>query len=188
MARPTATPEEVEREVGVLADLDLYALRDRWQALFGNPPPKSLRRDFLARACAHQIRVKAFGGLSSATKRKLRAIAEAARTGNIDGALGSLRIKPGTRLVRLWQDKSHTVTATDEGFEWNGSHYGSLSAVAKAITGKNWNGYVFFGVKRAPAGNKHGSGPRPKRRVRPAEPEGPLQVAALPNSGDSGHG
>jgi hypothetical protein len=42
-----------------------------------------------------------------------------------------------------------------EGFEWNGRAYKSLSAVANAITGTNWNGFAFFGIKRAPSGNKN---------------------------------
>jgi hypothetical protein len=188
VARPARTREEVEKEVAPLGDLDLYVLRDRWRELYGRPPPKSLRRDFLARACAHQIRVNAFGGLSPATKRRLQAIAEAARTGNVDTAMGALRIKPGTRLLRLWQDKTHTVTALAEGFEWKGSRYGSLSAVAKAITGTNWNGYAFFGLKRPPARNKNGAGPR-RRRANPAvEPGDPIAVADAPAALGGDHG
>lgn len=177
MARPTPIKEEVEIEVAALDGLDLYTLRERWRELYGRPPPKSLRRDFLARACAHQIRVNVYGGLSPATKRRLRAIAEAARTGNVDTAMGALRIKPGTRLLRLWEDKTHTVTALADGFEWSGSRYGSLSAVAKAITGTNWNGYTFFGLKRPPARNKNGAGRRRRPASGPGESENPTLMA-----------
>jgi hypothetical protein len=52
----------------------------------------------------------------------------------------------------------------DQGFEWNGGRYTSLSAVAKAITGTNWNGFMFFGVKRRPLKNKNAAGPRKARR------------------------
>jgi hypothetical protein len=74
--------------------------------------------------------------------------------------LGTVRIKPGTQMIRQWQDTTHTVTALAEGFEWNGRNYKSLSAVANAITGTNWNGFAFFGVKRAPSSNKNAAGPR----------------------------
>jgi hypothetical protein len=67
---------------------------------------------------------------------------------------------PGTQMIRQWQGTTHTVTALVEGFEWNGRTYKSLSAVANAITGTNWNGFAFFGIKRAPSGNKNASGPR----------------------------
>src|SRR6202166_4783484 len=128
--------------------------------LFGHSAPKSLRRNFLARAVAYQMQVEAYGGLSVATKRRLREIANAARNGDANATLGSSRIKPGTQMIRQWRDATHTVTALAEGFEWNGSTYKSLSAVANAITGTNWNGFAFFGIKRAPSGNKNASGPR----------------------------
>jgi hypothetical protein len=93
--------------------------------------------------------VKAFGGLSGATRRRLRAIAEGARTGESVPISGSLRIKPGTRLVRAWGGKVHTVTAVPKGFEYQGQRYRSLSAIARAITGTSWSGPVFFGLKEA---------------------------------------
>ena len=74
--------------------------------------------------------------------------------------LGSGRIKPGTQMIRQWQNTTHKVTALNEGFEWDGRTYKSLSAVANAITGTNWNGYAFFGIKRAPSSNKNAAGPR----------------------------
>ena len=54
---------------------------------------------------------------------------------------------PGTVLAREWQGVMHPVTVQAEGFDWNGTRYGSLSQVAKAITGTNWNGHRFFGLK-----------------------------------------
>jgi hypothetical protein len=95
--------------------------------------------------------VKAFGGLSVATRRRLRAIAEGARNGESVPISGSLKIKPGTRLVRAWGGKVHTVTAVPRGFEYQGQRYRSLSAIARAITGTSWNGRVFFGVNQPAA-------------------------------------
>lgn len=164
MPRPPPDQKAIEEEVAALGDLDLHALRKRWHQLFGNPPPKSLRRAFLVKSCAYQIQVNAYGGLSASTKRRLREIAAAARTGSTDGVLAAPRIKPGTQLIRSWRDKTHIVTVLDDGFEWNGARHRSLSAVAKAITGTNWNGYSFFGLKRAPVANKNAAGPRRHRR------------------------
>ena len=53
----------------------------------------------------------------------------------------------GTRLIREWQGVEHCVTVRDEGYEFEGRPYKSLSAVARAITGTRWNGWVFFGLK-----------------------------------------
>ena len=44
MARQKPNPQTVEAEVTALDDLDLPAIREKWRKLFGNPPPKSLRR------------------------------------------------------------------------------------------------------------------------------------------------
>ena len=47
--------------------------------------------------------------------------------------------------LEVGQDQIVTVTA--DGFEWQGRPYKSLSAIARAITGTRWNGWVFFGLK-----------------------------------------
>jgi Protein of unknown function (DUF2924) len=160
MLRGAIADAALEAEIGRLPALSLLELRHRWKTMFGHPAPKSLRRNFLARALAYQMQVEAYGGLSVATKRRLREIANAVRNGDANATLGSSRIKPGTQMIRQWQNTTHTVTALAEGFEWNGSTYKSLSAVASAITGTNWNGFAFFGIKRAPSSNKNAAGPR----------------------------
>jgi hypothetical protein len=160
MSRKAIDDAALEAEIGRLPALSLLELRHRWKTLFGHPAPKSLRRNFLARAVAYQMQVEAYGGLSAATKRRLREIANAVRNGDANTTLGSSRIKTGTQMIRQWQGTTHTVTALVEGFEWDGRTYKSLSAVANAITGTNWNGFAFFGIKRAPSGNKNASGPR----------------------------
>ena len=151
MPRGTIKGVALEAEIGRLPNLNLLELRHRWKTLFGHPAPKSLRRTFLARAVAYQMQVEAYGGLSVATKRRLREIANAVRNGDANAIPGSSRIKPGTQMIRQWQNTTHTVTALAEGFDWNGRTYKSLSAVANAITGTNWNGFAFFGIKRAPS-------------------------------------
>jgi hypothetical protein len=160
MSRKAIDDAALEAEIGHLPDLSLLELRHRWKTLFGHPAPKSLRRNFLARAVAYQMQVEVYGGLTVATKRRLREIVNAVRNGDANAVLGSSRVKTGTQMIRQWQNTTHTVTALVEGFEWDGRTYKSLSAVANAITGTNWNGFAFFGIKRAPSGNKNASGPR----------------------------
>jgi len=160
MPRSTIDDAALETEIGRLPALSLLELRNHWKKPFGHSAPKSLRRNFLARAVAYQMQVEAYGGLSVATKRRLREIVNAVRNGDASAALGSNRIKPGTQMIRQWQNTTHKVTALNEGFEWDGRTYKSLSAVANAITGTNWNGYAFFGIKRAPSSNKNAAGPR----------------------------
>jgi hypothetical protein len=52
----------------------------------------------------------------------------------------------GTRLVREWNGKTHHVDVVQSGFVWNGGRYGSLSAIAREITGARWSGPRFFGL------------------------------------------
>jgi len=54
--------------------------------------------------------------------------------------------RPGTRLVREWQGRVHEVVVLDEGFLWSGKRHGSLSEIARAITGTRWSGPRFFGL------------------------------------------
>jgi hypothetical protein len=108
------------------------------------------------------MQVRAYGGLSPATRRRLFEIAKAVRRGDVDVAGIAPRILPGTQMIRQWRKETHVVTAVADGFEWNGKVHKSLSAIARQITGTSWNGYTFFGIKRAPAGNKNAAGPRTK--------------------------
>ena len=63
--------------------------------------------------------------------------------------LTATRLKPGTRLVREWRGEIHQVTVLDDGLEYRGSHYDSLSEIARSITGTRWSGPLFFGLRRA---------------------------------------
>jgi hypothetical protein len=184
MPRGTIDDAALEAEIGRLPALGLLELRNRWKTLFGHSAPKSLRRNFLARAVAYQMQVEAYGGLSVATKRRLREIVSAVRNGDANAVLGSSRIKPGTQMIRQWQNTTHTVTALAEGFEWNGRNYKSLSAVANAITGTNWNGFAFFGVKRAPSSNKNAAGPRRNNLDAVPDPEAAPVLPLKANVGD----
>jgi hypothetical protein len=57
-------------------------------------------------------------------------------------------LAPGTRLVREWQGRTYEVVVLDQGFSWQGTHYRSLSALARKITGTAWSGPLFFGLKQ----------------------------------------
>jgi hypothetical protein len=183
--------DTVESEIAGLADLNLSELRARWSRLYGRVAPTSFRRKFLAKAIAYQMQVEANGGLSEAIKRRLRDIAEAAGNGTFDAAMVGPRMKPGTKLVRTWHGQTHAVTALDAGFAWNGEAYSSLSSIAKAITGTNWNGWTFFGLKGAAPAEGHDVRGRFKRP--PAGPDGAViwlrsrKVAAKPAEAEAAH-
>jgi len=64
------------------------------------------------------------------------------------------RLKPGTRLMREWRGRSHEVQVLDDGFSWQGTHYRSLSAIARKITGTAWSGPLFFGLRSNRSGTR----------------------------------
>ena len=73
-------------------------------------------------------------------------MAKALRTTGRVGPTRSLSLKPGARLVREWGGRTHTVTITEDGFEYAGANYPSLTKIAKKITGAHWSGPRFFGL------------------------------------------
>jgi hypothetical protein len=188
MSRRERDVTALEAEIARLPDLGHDELRKRWKLLFGRPAPKSLRRKFMARAVAYQMQVAAYGGLSAATKRRLREIAVAISNGDRAGVFSGVQIKPGTQLIRQWQNTTHTVMVLDEGFALDGRTCKSLSAIAKAITGTNWNGYKFFGIKRAARANKAATGSKRKSGlVNQRDSEGDAHAPFRnSNEGDSG--
>jgi hypothetical protein len=99
------------------------------------------------RSIAQQIQEKAYGALPSETRRLLEHLIKAA-IAKPNGRLElPRRIKPGSELVRTWKGKSYRVTVMTEGFAYNGKPFASLSEIASEITGTNWNGPRFFGLR-----------------------------------------
>ena len=147
MARRTANPQVLEVEIDELGKLDLAALRDRWHAFFGRPPPVSFRRKLLIRALAYEMQVKVYGGLSATAKRRLRAIAISGNANTV--AHRTAWPKPGTRLIRDWNGITNVVDVAEDGYLWNGARYRSLSVIARTITGARRSGPRFFGLRGA---------------------------------------
>ncbi len=123
-------------------------LKKQWRDLFETEPPPYNRR-FLESRLAYRIQELAYGGLKPETIERLEALGEQLDGGNV--VLRRIRadVKPisGTRLIREWQGVELCVTVRDHDYEYQGRPYKSLSAVARAITGTRWNGWVFFGLK-----------------------------------------
>jgi len=123
-------------------------LKQQWRELYETEPPVFNRR-YLETRLAYRIQELAYGGLKPATVKRLESLGEQLDGGNIAKRRIRADLKPiaGTRLIREWQGVEQVVTVTQDGFEWEGRPYQSLSAIARAITGTRWNGWVFFGLK-----------------------------------------
>lgn len=106
-----------------------------WETRFGHPAPLKAREEILRQTLAWQIQEQAHGGLRMEDKRRLKR------------SNASTPLTTGSQLIRVWQDQTYQVTVLADGFQFQGKHWKSLSAIAKAITGTPWSGPVFFGLK-----------------------------------------
>jgi hypothetical protein len=142
---------ELERNIAGLIDRSARDLRLAWRQLHRTGPPPGLSRDLLIRALAHNLQERAHGRASPALRRRLQGLAREFEKGRASFDPGIV-LKTGTRLVRQWRRHTHTVLVREDGFEYEGRHYRSLSVIAKRITGAHWSGPRFFGLtKRAGA-------------------------------------
>jgi hypothetical protein len=142
--------QAIERELDRIRSLNLEELRLEWRLLYHGEPPK-MSRDLLVLALGYRLQEVEHGGLGKSTRRKLQTIAKALRTTGRVGPTPSLSLKPGARLVREWRGRTHNVTVTEDGFEYGGTSYQSLTKIAKKITGAHWSGPRFFGLSAAGA-------------------------------------
>src|SRR5436305_949308 len=137
-----------------LVDLEhrsIRELRTEWRSLYRTDPPTRLSRDLLLRGIAFRRQERLEGGLSIAARRRLDALAAQLDAKAASAFAPAAILKPGTRLVREWHGRAHAVIVLEDGFEYQGRRYASLSRLATLITGTRWSGPVFFGLKRRPA-------------------------------------
>jgi len=104
-------------------------------------PPATLSRDLLLRGLAYELQTQSSGKLTRREVAELRSFSDR-RKGRVRPS-----IQAGSRLLRLWQGRTHEVVVLEDGFLWEGEEYETLSVIARAITGTRWSGPRFFGLK-----------------------------------------
>lgn len=165
----TAT-STIQQQIDDLRDMPVSRLRERYAEVFGEPT-SSGNRQWLYRRVAWRIQALAEGDLSERARRRAAELARdvdvrlrppgeregneprvGARlvtvTGRIASAGADRLPAPGSVLRRTFKGVEHEVTVLPHGFEHEGKTYRSLSAVATAITGSHWNGFLFFGLTK----------------------------------------
>ena len=158
---------ETSSRIARLNELTAQQLRDEWHRLHGGQPPR-LSRDLLIRTIAYRIQEVAYGGLSKAIQRKLAVLGKELKLKGGVVVTPDLSLRPGARLVREWRGRTHTVIVTENGFEYAGEVFLSLTKIAHAITGAHWSGPRFFGLLGKRASNDQS---RPEAAGRQAENE-----------------
>lgn len=131
----TEVPAELIEEIKTL---DRSGCLDRWRRVFGRSPPKYLSPQFMKRVLLWELQDRLLGGRSRRTELTLARIAS--------GKASPAPAKPGSQLVREWNGRTYQVEVVDGGYVMDGKTWGSLSAIARHITGAHWSGPRFFGV------------------------------------------
>jgi|SRR5215469_12153721 len=156
-SKTTAATTNLEKALTELPNLRPDELRKRWQAQFGSTPPPRLKSSLMVQAIARRLQEKALGGLKPATQRLLQKVAADANAGRKASTIAKkIQPRPGTVLVREWHDTKHQVNVLKDGFLYRSKRYGSLSQIARTITGTQWSGPLFFGLK-ARSGQSRGA-------------------------------
>jgi hypothetical protein len=160
---------DMAREVRALESMTMGEIRDKYLEVFGEETRSGNKR-FLVRRIAWQLQALREGGLSERARRRAEELADEShlrtRAPRIasPGAVGSDSIRtiirpfspshdprlpmPGTILTKQYRGKTVQVMVLDKGFEYGDKAYRSLTAIAEAVTGSHWNGYLFFGLKK----------------------------------------
>lgn len=133
-------------QIAALGRMNRQELRDEWQRLFGGTAP-GYGLDMMRRRLIYRVQELAYGGLAEATRQRLREIDRIAQE-RARQALEPDRPVAGTMLIKEYEGERHEVLVLPQGFQYRGQRYESLSHIARVISGTNWNGWRFFGLRR----------------------------------------
>jgi Txe/YoeB family toxin of Txe-Axe toxin-antitoxin module len=123
-------------------------LRQQWAQLWGKVPHRYIRRNMLEKGVQFKQAESSGEWLNTNQQKRLNQLIkqykrDPASFDQKDNGFGSYE-----QLVRIWHGKKYIVTAKDDGFDYDGKTYKSLSRIAFVITGTKWNGWLFFGLKK----------------------------------------
>ncbi len=147
---------DIQKEIAALNGLSIRELQDRYADVFGHAT-FSKHRQHLIKRVAWGIQAKNFGDISGRARQRAEEIADEKmlrvrfhwNPEKPKKANGAPVLLPGTVLTREYQGKTVQVLVAGDGkFLFQEKQYKSLSAIAREVTGKNWNGFVFFRLKK----------------------------------------
>ena len=139
-------------EIDDLQQKTVAQLQIRYQQVFGEVS-RSNHKQFLVRRIAWRLQAVAEGDLSQRARDRALSLARDADLRLRAPAAGirppgrrrDPRLpRPGTSLTRVFRDGTVTVKVLENGFQYEDRVYRSLSAVARHISGTQWNGFSFF--------------------------------------------
>lgn len=131
-----------------IAQMSLAELREKWAEFWGIQPHARIGRAMLEKSLAYKMREARGEGLTPEQRQRLDQLVIAYKRNPKFFDEGLSRLKPGVRLVKVYNNEHHSVLVRADGFEYRDKTYGSLSQIAFVITGTVWNGWAFFGLKK----------------------------------------
>ena len=154
---------ELDQRIDQLRHMTTAQLQLKYRELFGQPS-HSNHKNYLFRRVAWRMQALAEGGLSERARQHAREIVTdadlrlcapkqrietqpAVRVANASRQLDPRVPPPGTQLIKRYKDKTLAVTVLEDGYQYGERVYKSLSAIARQVTGTQWNGYLFFGLR-----------------------------------------
>ena len=139
-------------ELKQLTDCNRLELVQAWAETIGSSPPPNTSQNMMRLVIGWEIQAKTSRPDTRALKM---AVNKLLRYGDGTNEIASITtslpkpkidLSPGTRLSRDWQGNTYVVDVLDKGYAFKGRLYGSLSPIAKTITGVHRSGPHFFGV------------------------------------------
>jgi hypothetical protein len=149
--------EGLSAQIGNLGNLGPEELDQTWRAMFGSERPRRVYGNLLIKALGYRLQEKPSNGLKPSTRRLLE---RWGRNGSERGPLAEparTQLKAGTTLVRDWHGVTHRVTVLDDGFDFHGERFRSLSEIARKITGVRRSGPLFFGLRSSASEQRDGA-------------------------------
>jgi Protein of unknown function (DUF2924) len=152
-----ADSENLSAQIENLGNLGYEELDQTWRSVFGSERPRRVCGDLLIKALGYRLQEKAIGGLKLSTRRQLERWGRNGSERGPSAEPARTQLKAGTGLVREWHGVTHRVTVLDDGFDFDGERFRSLSEIARKITGVRWSGPLFFGPKSFAKEQHHGA-------------------------------
>jgi hypothetical protein len=146
LRKAAKSPAELHAKLAAVAQMDAERLRTEWRRLYRARPPSRIGRELLLLGVAWKLQEQVLGGLGAGTSRRLAELATIMSDGGDLVRSRAVRLRQGAKLVREWQGETITVLVLEDGFEWHGKRWRSLSRIAREITGTRWSGPRFFGL------------------------------------------
>lgn len=117
----------------------LKELQTEWKQHFKKSPPANARSEFLRNHLSWHQQAKQYGGLSRKAKSQVKQLTQQLRDGVDLTPSNDLALKPGTKLLREYKRCNYEVMVCEDGYQYDGQLFSSLSKIAREITGTRWN-------------------------------------------------